>query len=98
MVAESHGQSPVPTEPSDQFLLDGVRTGNRDAATQIYQRYAKRLRQLIRSKCSPQLARRVDADGRLQSVFHAFFRGAAGGCSRVPDGEELGPLLLVTAL
>ena len=95
--------SPVPStcllgEPPDHVLLEALQQGHRDAATLLYRRYAKRLRQLIRAKCSMQLARRVDAEDIMQSVFYAFFRGAKGGCYRVPDGEELWPLLLVIAL
>lgn len=84
--------------PPDHELLSALRAGDRTAATLLYRRYAKRLRQLIRAKCSSQLARRVDAEDIMQSVFHAFFRGATSGCYSVPDGEELWPLLLVIAL
>ena len=102
MLAEMLGSSGpstfVLTEPSDQALLDKLRQGDRDAATVLYRRYAKRLRHLIRAKCSAELARRVDAEDIMQSVFHAFFRGARGGCYEVPAGEELWPLLLVIAL
>lgn len=86
------------TDPPDHQLLENLREGNRDAATVLYRRYAKRLRQLIRAKCSSELARRVDAEDIMQSVFYAFFRGARGGCYQVPAGEELWPLLLVIAL
>jgi RNA polymerase sigma-70 factor, ECF subfamily len=82
----------------DNVLLECLRSGDRDAASALYARYAKRLRQLIRAKCSAQLARRVDAEDIMQSVFYAFFRGATGGCYQVPAGEELWPLLLVIAL
>ena len=43
----------VLAEPADHVLLEDLRGGDRDAATILYRRYAKRLRQLIRSKCSP---------------------------------------------
>jgi RNA polymerase sigma factor (sigma-70 family) len=82
----------------DNVLLESLRAGDHEAASALYARYAKRLRQLIRAKCSPQLARRVDAEDIMQSVFCAFFRGASGGCYQVPAGEELWPLLLVIAL
>lgn len=85
-------------ELPDHTLLEGLRHGDREAAAMLYRRYARRLRQLIRTKCSAQLAARVDADDILQSVFYAFFRGARRGCYQVPAGEELWPLLLVIAL
>jgi RNA polymerase sigma-70 factor (ECF subfamily) len=84
--------------PADHELLRALQEGDRYAATLLYRRYAKRLRQLIRAKCSSQLARRVDAEDIMQSVFHAFFRGATSGCYSVPKGEDLWPLLLVIAL
>jgi RNA polymerase sigma factor (sigma-70 family) len=92
------GMAGVVDEQTDHQLLEDLRQGNRDAATSLYERYADRLRQLIRSKCSAALARRLDADDILQSVFHAFFKGAKGGCYQVPAGEEIWPLLLVIAL
>ena len=88
----------VPGELTDHDLLEKLRGGDCEAATLLYRRYAKRLRQLIRAKCSPALARRLDADDIMQSVFQVFFQGALGGCYDVPAGEELWPLLLVIAL
>lgn len=95
-----HEPDPAELAPefSDHALLLALRDGDRDAAGALYGRYAKRLRQLIRARCSPQLASRVDAEDIMQSVFYAFFRGARGGCYEVPAGEELWPLLLVIAL
>ena len=88
----------IVAEPSDHELLASLRQGDREAANSLFRRYAKRLRQLIRAKCSTDLARRFDAEDIMQSVFHAFFKGASQGCYQVPAGEELWPLLLVIAL
>jgi RNA polymerase sigma-70 factor (ECF subfamily) len=44
------------------------------------------------------LARRVDPEDIVQSVFRTFFRRAAQGHYDVPLGEELWKLLLVIAL
>jgi len=57
---------------------------------------AVELRTLIRSRCSSQLARRLDADDIVQSVFRRFFARVARGDYDVPPGEELWGLLLVT--
>lgn len=86
------------SEPSDHSLLRRIRAGSQDAATQLYVRYADRLRALTRSQCSPDLARRVDVDDIVQSVFGSFFRRATHGLYDVPDGEELWKLFLVIAL
>src|SRR5262249_4269495 len=60
--------------------------------------YAQRLRALAQAQCSAELARRVDVDDIVQSVFGSFFRRASQGVYDVPAGEELWKLLLVIAL
>ena len=90
-------RDPTPL-PSDSSLLRRLRTGDEDAATKLYFRYAERLRLLARAECSTDLIRRVDLDDIVQSVFSSFFRGAGKGYYDVPAGEELWKLLLVIAL
>jgi RNA polymerase sigma-70 factor (ECF subfamily) len=85
-------------EPTDSSLLRRLRHGNQDAATQLYLRYAERLRLLARAEFSADLARRVDVDDIVQSVFTSFFRGVSRGYYDVPAGEELWKLFLVIAL
>jgi RNA polymerase sigma-70 factor (ECF subfamily) len=75
-----------------------LRQGSQDAATQLYLRYVHRLRALTQAQCSPQLAREVDAEDIVQSIFGSFFRGASQGYYDVPAGEELWRLFLVIAL
>src|SRR5436190_234194 len=87
-----------PADPSDSSLLRRVQCGNQDAATQLYFRYAERLRQLVRSESSPALARREDPEDILQSIFTSFFRGVGRGYYDVPAGDELWKLFLVIAL
>lgn len=82
----------------DAALLKWFQHGSQDAATQLYLRYARRLRALIREQCSIDLARRVEADDIVQSVFRTFFHGATQGFYQVPEGEDLWKLLLVIAL
>ena len=85
-------------EPSDRSLLARFRRGNEDAATQLYLRYVKRLRALARSRWSHDLARRLEVEDILQSVFSTFFQRARRGYYDVPVGEELWQLFLVLAL
>ena len=85
-------------EASDASLLRRLRLGSEDAATQLYLRYAQRLHALARARSSPELARRVDAEELVQSIFGSFFRGASSGFYEVPEGEELWKLFLVIAL
>jgi RNA polymerase sigma-70 factor (ECF subfamily) len=84
--------------PSDHSLLQRYRRGSQDAATQLYLRYAQRLRGLARAQLSPALAGRIDLDDVVQSVFGSFFRRASDGYYDVPVGEELWRLFLVLAL
>jgi RNA polymerase sigma-70 factor (ECF subfamily) len=83
---------------SDRSLLRRLRSGSEDAATQLYLRYAHRLRGLVRAQSSPDLARRVEAEEIVQSIFGSFFRGAGNGYYDVPGGEDLWKLFLVIAL
>ena len=84
--------------PSDRSLLRRLSGGSEDAATELYLRYATRLHALAAAQCSPDLARRVDPEDVVQSVFRTFFRRAVRGEYEVPAGEELWKLFLVIAL
>ena len=83
---------------SDRSLLRRVRSGQPDAATELYLRYAERLSALAAGQCGPDLAARVDPEDIVQSVFRTFFRRVARGQYDVPEGEELWKLFLVIAL
>jgi RNA polymerase sigma-70 factor (ECF subfamily) len=87
-----------PPNASDSSLLHQLRSGAKDAATQLFARYAARLRALAAKQSSTELARRVDPDDIVQSVFRTFFRRAATGEFEVPAGEDLWKLFLVIAL
>jgi RNA polymerase sigma-70 factor (ECF subfamily) len=87
-----------PGEPSDRSLLVRLRAGSEEAAVVLYGRYARRLRELAQAQCSAELARQVEAEDIVQSVFRSFFSGASEGCYDLPDGEELWRLFLVIAL
>jgi RNA polymerase sigma-70 factor (ECF subfamily) len=83
---------------SDASLLRRYKGGEMDAATELYVRYAGRLRALAAAQASPDLKRRVDPDDIVQSVFRTFFRRAAEGQYDVPAGDELWKLFLVIGL
>ncbi|MBX7106076.1 MAG: hypothetical protein K1X57_18490 [Gemmataceae bacterium] len=84
--------------PSDRTLLARLHSGQDDAATQLYLRYAHRLRALAARRTADDLKSRIDPDDIVQSVFRTFFRRAARGEYAVPEGEELWKLFLVIAL
>ncbi len=84
--------------PSDRSLLQRYQRGSQEAATEIYGRYARRLHALVKAQCSTALARRVEVEDIVQSVFGSFFRKASRAYYDVPAGEELWKLFLVIAL
>jgi RNA polymerase sigma-70 factor, ECF subfamily len=96
-VHNSEKQLPV-ADVSDRSLLRRFRSGDQDAATEIYLRYAHRLRALAQVQCGKDLGQRLDADDIVQSVFRSFFRVVRSKLYDVPAGEELWKLLLVMAL
>jgi RNA polymerase sigma-70 factor, ECF subfamily len=87
-----------PTDESDQALLYRFRSGESDAATAIYLRYAKRLQLLAKAQLGGDLSVRLDPEDVVQSVFRTFFRRAAQGHYQLPDGDELWKLFLVISL
>ncbi|MCA9148745.1 MAG: sigma-70 family RNA polymerase sigma factor [Planctomycetales bacterium] len=88
----------VSTGVTDHSLVRRLRLGEEDAATQLYLRYARRLRSLAAAQTSAQLKPRFDEEDVVQSVFRTFFRRVTVGLYDVPPGEELWHLLLVLAL
>jgi RNA polymerase sigma-70 factor (ECF subfamily) len=90
--------SPAQRAVSDRSLLRRLQHGQADASTELYLRYAERLLGIAAAQTSPDLARRVDPEDIVQSVFRTFFRRASLGHYTVPDGEEIWKLLLVIAL
>jgi RNA polymerase sigma-70 factor (ECF subfamily) len=93
----------TPSQPaqgpaSDRSLLRRLQHGQADASTELYLRYAERLLALAAAQTAPDLARRVDPEDIVQSVFRTFFRRASLGHYTIPEGEEIWKLLLVIAL
>lgn len=83
---------------SDRSLLVELHRGEEDAATQLYLRYADRLKTLAAKQTAGDLRSRIDPEDIVQSVFRTFFRRAVEGHYQVPEGEELWKLFLVIAL
>ena len=64
----------IDDEASDHSLVRRFRHGQEDAPTKLYIRYAQRLHALATKQTSNELARRVDPEDIVQSVFRTFFR------------------------
>lgn len=98
MVAQLVDGSDVLADPADETLVRAFQDGNLDAATQLYERYARRLYALAKARTPAPLSTRLDADDIVQSVFRSFFRAARAGLYDLPANTQLWPLLLVIAL
>jgi RNA polymerase sigma-70 factor (ECF subfamily) len=83
---------------TDGSLLRRFRAGQPDAATELYERYAHKLRALAAAHLGKDLGPRLDAEDVLQSVFRTFFRRAERGEYDLPDGNNLWKLLFVIGL
>lgn len=82
----------------DHRLMQRLHGGDREAATEIYVRYADRLLGVAQRNTPADLRMRFDPEDVVQSVFRTFFRRAESGAYSVPEGEELWKLFLVISL
>jgi RNA polymerase sigma-70 factor (ECF subfamily) len=96
----SEGIQPVEDRsgPSDNSLIRRFRSGDEAAATQLYLKYAKKIRRLAANGTGQDLKSLVEPDDVVQSVFRTFFRRVSNGDYDAPDGGELWKLLLVISL
>lgn len=82
----------------DHQLMERLHGGDRDAATEIYTRYANRLLGVAQRNTPADLRTRFDPEDVVQSVFRTFFRRAEAGAYSVPEGDDLWKLFLVISL
>ena len=85
-------------QSSDKSLIALVKTGDEEAATAIYERYAKRIHGLVSSQMSERLSAQVQPEDIVQSVFKSIFRGVSSGGYDAPKGGELWQLIAVVAI
>jgi RNA polymerase sigma-70 factor, ECF subfamily len=85
-------------ELSDRSLVAAVRDGDDDAASRLYERYAKRLFGLVESQMGRWLRSATQSEDIVQSVFRSLFRGVRSGSYDVPQGNTLWHLLAVVAV
>ena len=74
-------------------LFDRYRNGDEDAADELFRRYVDRLIGLARNRMSSGLARRVDAEDVVQSVYRSFFAHARNGQYAIERAGDLWRLL-----
>src|SRR6478672_6122426 len=96
--ADCGGDATEAAVHSDSSLVRRFRSGEDDAATKLYKRYAERLHRLAQRNTAMDLTPRFDAEDVVQSVFRTFFRRVRTGLYDLPAGDELWRLLLVISL
>ncbi len=79
--------------PNDLASFEMFRSGNDEAARELFERYIAQVMQLARRHLSRPMSRRVDAEDIAQSVFRTFFRHARDGQFQVAEAEDLCKLL-----
>jgi RNA polymerase sigma-70 factor (ECF subfamily) len=79
-------------------LLARWREGDQRAASELFRRYADRLIALARSRLPAEMARRIDAEDVVQSVYRSFFANASDGHYALERGGDLWKLLVTITL
>jgi RNA polymerase sigma-70 factor (ECF subfamily) len=79
-------------------LLQRVQSGDDAAAEEVFRRYVGRLVAFARSRLSTKLARRVDPEDVVQSVYRSFFVHAREGQYTLKRNGDLWPLLAAITL
>lgn len=79
--------------PTIELLVRWRDRSDQEAAAEIFHRYVDRLIALARSRISPRLARRVDADDVVQSACRSFFMRVRDGRLLFQPGSEFWHLL-----
>jgi RNA polymerase sigma factor (sigma-70 family) len=79
-------------------LLARYQQGDSKATDELFHRYLNRLTQLARSRLSPRLAQRVDAEDVVLSAYRSFFVGARDGRFSLQRSGDLWRLLVAITL
>lgn len=87
------GNPLAPLGPTDQLLVQDLRSGCADAGQALYERYGSRLLALAEGRLSADVRQSVDATDIVQSVFRRFLTAAGRGNYDVPAGDDLWDLL-----
>jgi RNA polymerase sigma factor (sigma-70 family) len=76
--------------------VTALKDGDQAAAQPLWERYHRQLVALARRKLDASPRRAADEEDVVQSAFHSFFRGVAGGrFPRLDDRDNLWKLLVV---
>jgi RNA polymerase sigma factor (sigma-70 family) len=79
-------------------LVARWRTGDQQAASELFHRYSDRLVSLARSGMSAKLSQRIDPEDVVQSVYRSFFLNARDDRFDLQRGGDLWRLLVAITL
>jgi RNA polymerase sigma-70 factor, ECF subfamily len=83
----------MPAENDFDRLMDCLRRGNEDAATEVFHRFARRLIALARSQLDSWIRTRVEPEDVIQSVFRSFFTRFEAGQFQFGNWDDLWTVL-----
>jgi RNA polymerase sigma factor (sigma-70 family) len=81
-------------QTDSRVLVDRCRTGDPDAARELFERYVDRLVAVARRRLSQPVSSRVDPEDVVQSVFRTFFGRLKGGQFQLDQQNDLCKLLV----
>lgn len=79
---------------AEDDLIERCRSGDQDAARELFDAYVARLVPLARRRISQRLASRVDPEDIVQSVFRTFFARLKDDKFEINDQDDLFRLLM----
>jgi RNA polymerase sigma factor (sigma-70 family) len=74
-------------------LMDRLRRGDEDAATEVFHRFVRRLLALAHSQLDSWIRTRVEPEDVIQSVFRSFFTRFEAGQFQLGDWDNLWTVL-----
>lgn len=88
----------MPRQESFPELIARVKAGESSAATEIFNRFARRLIGLARMHLDSRVRQKIDPEDVLQSAFKSFFLRHADGQFVLNDWDDLWSLLVTITL
>ncbi len=85
-------------EPPEEVLVRRLRGGDENAASQLYDRYSRRLMSMIGKKMCSRMRRSTEPEDVVQSVLRSVFMGVRSGHYEAPAGSTLWNLMAIIAM
>jgi RNA polymerase sigma-70 factor (ECF subfamily) len=88
----------MPHDPGFDALMDRLRSGDPEAAAEVFRRFARRLIGLARQRLDARVRQKVDPEDVLQAALKSFFVRHAAGEYDLDSWDSLWSLLAVITL